>query len=78
MKKDKNMDNVIIFNNKHLRNKEQENDIRNMDDVYMSMTSDPKDLQKVWSHDCPDLGKVVLMDSVCPRCLKTKPTGGEE
>jgi len=70
--------NVIIFNNNHLRNKERENDHqKTMDDVYMKMASNPEHLKKYWSHVCPMVGLVGSMDSVCQRCLKTKPKGKE-
>lgn len=48
-----------------------------VDSVYKRMISSDEDLKKYWSHVCPNIGLVGLMDKVCPRCLKTKPKGKE-
>lgn len=72
MNKDKKVmgTNIIILNNKHFRSNQTQ---KTLDDVYTSMVSKPEHLKKYWSHVCPRVGLVGLMDSVCPRCLKTKP-----
>lgn len=59
--------NVIILNNKHLQNQSAEKITEEM-----NRPSDPEHLKKVWGHVCPGVGLIVLMDSTCSKCLKTK------
>jgi len=72
MKKEKNMDtsNVVIFNDR--RPKET------MDSQYMELIDYEELRKKYWSHICPGIGMVSQPESVCQRCLKTKPETNNE
>ncbi len=72
MKKDKDMDtsNVIIFNHKKQTR-------QTVDSRYMELIDYEELRKKYWSHICPGIGMVSQPESVCQRCLKTKPKGKE-
>ena len=69
-KDDKDMDtsNVVIFNNDHKKQTQQTIDSR-----YMELIDYEELRKKYWSHICPGIGMVSQPESVCQRCLKTKP-----
>lgn len=47
------------------------------DSFYKRLVSSDEDLKKYWSHVCPGVGLIGLMDAVCDRCLATKPKSKE-
>ena len=66
--KDMDTNNVVPFNRaQKTPHKETQ------DSVYTRMISSDEDLKKYWSHVCPGIGLVGLMDTACDRCLATKP-----
>jgi len=71
-KDNKNMDtsNVVIFNNGKQTPK-------TMDSQYMELIDYEELRKKYWSHICPGIGMVSQPESICQRCLKTKPKGKE-
>lgn len=48
-----------------------------MDSQYMELIDYEELRKKYWSHICPGIGMVSQPESVCQRCLKTKPKGKE-
>ena len=74
-KDNKDMDtanNVVAFSN----NKPKEKQVT-MDSQYKELIDYEELRKKYWSHICPGIGMVSQPETVCQRCLKTKPKGKE-
>ena len=63
--KDMGTNNIIEFNQHK----------QTMDSQYMELVDYDELRKKYWSHICPGVGMVSQPDSVCQRCLQTKPKG---
>ena len=70
--KDMDTSNVVMFNNDRQKQPQQTVDSR-----YMELIDYEELRKKYWSHICPGIGMVSQPETVCQRCLKTKPKGKE-